>query len=144
MMTTISKVHTQSDGEPNNQPSPIDPAKFVHHVAIEQNPQNWHQRHPRSAKWPWLTWIRAPQHKHCNAHDDEGKQCANIHHLSDIINGSQASHNCCQQAHKDGVFPRCTPLGMYSSKEFLGQQTVISHGVKHAGLTEQHDQHHAG
>ena len=45
---------------------------------------------------------------------------------------------------QDRVLPRGAELGMDGGEEFLRQQSIIGHGIEHARLPEQHDQHHAG
>ena len=49
-----------------------------------------------------------------------------------------------QQSHQDGVFPGRAEARMDGGEELLGQQTVVGHGIEHARLAEQHDQHDAG
>src|SRR6185437_4517563 len=58
VMTAVGEIHNQSDNEPADQSSPIDPSELVHHVAIKNNSQRGNNRHPWSAKRTGLLRIR--------------------------------------------------------------------------------------
>src|SRR5215469_11107942 len=53
----IGKVDDQTNNQPYNQAGPVDPPQFVHHVAIEGDAKNRHQRHQRGAERSRLARI---------------------------------------------------------------------------------------
>src|SRR5258708_40044062 len=47
VVTAVSEINHQSDRQPDEQTGPVDPGEFVHHVAVEEDAENRHDRKPR-------------------------------------------------------------------------------------------------
>src|SRR5439155_1831341 len=61
MVTTVSEVDHQADGQPDDESCPVDPSQLVHHVAVGENSYNRHKCHPGHAECPSLSWVGPPQ-----------------------------------------------------------------------------------
>src|SRR5260370_8985802 len=92
MVTAISEINYQADPQPDEQPGPVDPAEFVHHVAVEEDAENRNDRDPRRPESPRLAGIRLSQNHHCNANNDKGQHRADLDTLSVLIAGFTAAN----------------------------------------------------
>src|SRR5712691_371571 len=73
VITTVSKINHQSDDQPNNEAGPVHPPELVHHVAVEQDSKNWHDRHPWCTEGARLIGISATEKHYGDAHNHEGQ-----------------------------------------------------------------------
>src|SRR6267378_2012156 len=144
VITAIGEINDQANRQPNDQARPVDPAKLVHHVAIENDAENRYQRNPRRTERPRLLGIGAAQDHDGDTHHYECQQCANVDHFSDVIDWRDATNDSGQQTDQNGIFVWCAELWMNRGKEFPRKQAIVSHRKQNAGLAQQHDQHDAG
>src|SRR3954469_25207450 len=127
VVAAIGEVNHQPNNQPYDQARPVYPPKSDHHVTVEEDAKDRNYRHPRSAEWPSLSWIRTPQNHHSEAHDDEGQKRPDVNHSADVVNWRNATHDGSEKAYENGVLPRSAPLGMNTRKKFLRQQTIVGH-----------------
>ena len=64
VVPTVTKVNEQADNQPYDQPRPIDPAQLQHHVAVEEYPQDRHERHQRRVEGARLARVGLAQDNH--------------------------------------------------------------------------------
>src|SRR5690349_24322091 len=57
VMPSVGEIDDQSDNQPDDQARPVDPAQFVHHVAVENDPEHRHQRHQWRPEGAWLIGV---------------------------------------------------------------------------------------
>src|SRR5579863_8097472 len=57
VVAAVAEIDEEADYQPDNQASPVDPAEFVHHVAVESDAQDRDEGNPRSAEGARLIWI---------------------------------------------------------------------------------------
>src|SRR5579864_1646889 len=143
VIAAIREIDHQADGEPNDQPRPVDPAEFVHHVAVKDDAHNRDKRHLWGAKWTRLIGIRAAENQDGDADDYESQKRPDVHHTSDIVDRNCASDDRSQQTHQNRVFVWRAKSWVDCCEEFARQEPVIGHRVKHARLPQQHNQHNA-
>src|SRR5205814_4693427 len=67
-----------------------------------------------------------------------------VDHFSDVVDGRDAADDGGEESHEHGVLVGGAEFGVHGGEKFSWQQPVIGHGIKHAGLPQQHDQHDAG
>ena len=60
VVPAVTEVHDEANHQPHDQPQPVNPPQLVHHVSVEANAQNWHQRHPWGPKWPRMSGVCLP------------------------------------------------------------------------------------
>src|ERR1700690_3284581 len=144
VVAAVGEIDHQADGEPDNEAGPIDPAEFVHHVAVEEDAEDRNQRHPRSAEGAVLAWIRAAKDEYGDADDDESEKRADIHHAADVVDGNCTADEGGEDADENRVLVRRAEFRMNRGEEFPWEQAVVGHGVEHARLADKHDEHDAG
>src|ERR1700683_3873711 len=121
VMSAVTKINHQPDNQPDNQSRPIDPAEFVHHVTVENNPKYRNQRNPRRTKWTQLHRIRFAQNNDRYANDDEREDRADVDHLSDDVNRSNTANHRRDDAHQNRILVRSAILRMNRGEEFPRQ-----------------------
>src|ERR1700690_471751 len=57
VMAAVGKIDHHANHKPNDQPCPIDPSEFVHHIAVEEYPHHRHKRNPRRSERARLARI---------------------------------------------------------------------------------------
>ena len=67
VVAAVGEIDHQPDDQPDDQPRPVDPAELVHHVAVEEDAQDGHERHPRRAERARLArdWSGAARSRRC-------------------------------------------------------------------------------
>src|SRR5690348_5592711 len=135
-MPAVREIDDQPDDKPDNQAIPVQRAKLIHHIAIEDNSEYGNDWNPGRAEGPRLAWICSTEHHNRDADDDECQQRADIHHLSDVVNREGAADESGEQADKNRIFVGSAKARMNRSKELLGQQTVIRHRVENTRLSQ--------
>src|ERR1700687_4823510 len=121
VVPAITEINQQSNDQPGNQASPIDPSELVHHVAVADDSQDRHEREPGRTEGSRLPWIGAPNNHHRDAHDAKGKQRPYVHHSSDIFNRCNAANDRRQKSNENRVFVRRAKTGVYGGKELFGK-----------------------
>src|SRR5882757_2591179 len=90
VITAVGEIDDQANRQPDDQARPVDPAKLVHHVAIENDAENWHQGNPGRAERPRLLGIGATQDHDGDTHHYECQQRANVEYFSVVIDRRDA------------------------------------------------------
>src|SRR6266404_4012949 len=133
VLYTVGEIHDQPDNQPDDQACPVYPTQLVHHVAVEQNAKKRHHRQPAAhenpgcAERPRLIGTLDSQHSDSNTNHNEGQQRADVHHLSDLVDGRNTAYDGCKDSDQYCVFVRSAEFRMNGREEFLWQQTVIGH-----------------
>ena len=77
----VREIHHHPDNQPDYQSRPVDPAEFVHHVAVKKDAHHRHKRHPGCAEGTRLARVRVAQGHDGNANNHEGQQRSDVRHF---------------------------------------------------------------
>src|SRR3984893_17625664 len=117
MMPTIGEVDHHADEQPGDESRPVDPAELIHHITIEQNAESRNQRHPGRTEGPRLPRIGLAQDEHGSAHDYEGQERTDIHHLADVVDRCDTADDRREQTDENRILIGGAEPGMNGSEE---------------------------
>src|SRR2546423_11800468 len=137
MRSAVEEVDDQAENHPVDQSLPRWGRETVHHVAADENSQNRHDWHERSAEWPRQIRRLVTQRDDASAHDHEGEQSSDRDQLTKQANWKQSSHYSSDDSSKDGRQVRSLEPGMHLS-ENGGKHTITRLGDKHARPSPRH------
>ena len=105
----------------------FDPSELDHHVAVEEDAEDGHQRHPWRAEGARLVGVGVAQDEDGDADDDEGEQGADVDHLADVVDGGERADDRRRAAHQEWCFSRaCGSWGWTSAKGLRGSRPSLA------------------
>src|SRR4051812_25567129 len=102
VLDAVEEVDEQAERHPDHEPGPRVLWQPVHHVAANQNAENWYDRHERRTEWTRNIRPLVPEHHHAEADDHECEQRPDRYELAQKTDREEASNRRRDDAGNDG------------------------------------------
>src|ERR1017187_5349987 len=141
MMAPVTEVDDHANRQPDDETPPGVNREAGHQGEGNHDTQDWNEWHQGGLEGTMQFRTSYPENPHTCAYDNERQQRTDAHEFAKNPDGNQGGEDGHEQSDGYGRDPGSAKLGMHRARP-LRQQPIARHGEEHAGLAQQHYQHH--
>lgn len=143
MAAAVREVDHEAEREPDHEAHPRLPRQSGDEHGAERDGEDRRDGHARGAETAVGVRLRVAHPQHAGRHDDEGRECADVHELEQHVDVDEAAGDGGEDAEEPCALPRRVVLLVHLAEE-LREQAVAAHGVADARLAVQLHEHDGG